>query len=148
MPGSARTVNAMATGPNGLVAVGMDVDGLPAAWHSSDGIFWEPALMNEARPGENILDVVYSDQFGYLAVGEADTELGWQFSEIWVSDEGSTWYPAGLADFDQPVVWRAIAVRGSTIITTGVTALPPGEGEEGEYGSGSATFGIWRWSTE
>jgi hypothetical protein len=102
------TIDSMAVGPGGLIAVGSSSSG-PAMWHSGDAVHWE-----RVRNGPMAIAIVADDQ-AYFAVG----------SRLQTSPDGRHWstlpWPGG----------RPIEGLGITVTPTALYAVGGIENAEG-----------------
>ncbi len=117
-------VDGLASGPNGLVAVGASAlddfsSGEPRAWTSADGLRWHVAARVTGDANAEIRAVV-GGKLGYIAVGSdgfpgANVQLpGAHGAATWISSDGASWVRAQ----------NQAAFTGA--IMTGVAATPRG----------------------
>jgi hypothetical protein len=66
----------------------------PAAWWSSDGVAWTPAVVDSA-PGECLVQVV-AGRDGFIAIGSTDGKIA-DATSFWTSSDGKSWHRSGTA---------------------------------------------------
>lgn len=123
---------ALASASAGMVAVGKDVDGRAASWHSTDGLSWSAARTTfGSASGSNtveVTDVVGMDG-GWLAVGREDpacqTNCGLEplRALAWTSSDGLEWTRVS----DQPSMrdgaFNSVARLGTGFVAVGSVGL-------------------------
>lgn len=95
----------VASGPNGLVAIGSGVTGEhdelltdPVVLHSRDGLAWQRTALEGASELSVVRDVIgLADGYAILGGDEVGPVTGMGTPRAWWSDDGLTWRPATLA---------------------------------------------------
>jgi hypothetical protein len=130
------TMNAVAAGPSGFVAVGSD--GYPgpnvqlagsrgaAAWVSADGQHWTRAPAQAALEGSIMVGVIAASS-GYVAWGEGIPNIIERVTPpVWTSTDGLTWTRSRVEGTrpEQMMPVRAIVAVPGTLIAVGVLPDP------------------------
>ena len=123
-------VRSVASGSNGLVAVG--VDGRDAAsWRSTDGLTWQRSPSAASLSGPRPLEFlsVSSTPGGYVAVGYEGPSVGVARPAFWFSPDGVRWERGSTPREVEAGRVEAVAAAGELIVavgTAGTTEHPTG----------------------
>lgn len=121
-------VTALATGPLGLLAVGVDQDGVATTWRSTDGLAWTAATLTGEGFDRARLDDVAALGDGWLMVGSTggrDVPAGGvaapngSVGAAWTSGDGVAWQPAHVAGAGEQVELRSAFVGADGLSAVG-----------------------------
>ena len=128
LAGSIGAMSDVASGPEGLVAVGwQDAEQVsrPAIWTSLDGSAWSAVPLSAGEFASGYIQAIAHDNSGYVAVGASQPPDGsGSAGAAWTSVDGRTWSSVGdQAAFAPP---PETATRGGGISLADITAGGPG----------------------
>jgi hypothetical protein len=128
--GDGSVVRSIASGKNGLVAVGV-AGREAAAWRSADGLAWQRGPSSASLSGPQPLEFlsVSATARGYAAVGYEGPSVGAARPAFWFSPDGIRWERGSAPDGTTVGRAEAVAVAGDVIVavgTAGTTEQPTG----------------------
>ena len=157
--GEVGSVDRIAAGPNGLLAVGSTRsiddttgDSHATAWFSTDGVTWIEHSFPDAsgpRYGGNDARTVVATKGGFLVGGSDDGR-----AIVWSTVDGSTWaaipLPDGITDDSVISVVSSLASSNGTLVAVGTIFSDnmPGVGWRSDTGlippEGQSVTALWR----
>jgi hypothetical protein len=113
-------VRSVASGSNGLVAVGV-AGREAAAWRSGDGLTWQRSPTQASLSGPQPMEMlsVTATAAGYAAVGYEGPSVGVARPAFWFSGDGIHWVRGNAPDGTGAGRAEAVAAAGDVIVAVG-----------------------------